>query len=227
MSTEQDKRLSTWAGSPLPDTIFKPPPGLDIAPMRQSIRQLDRALKEADRCRDLEGVFENLLASYEMTFIYYDYHYNWGGQDHQTKIEVKAKDSAPDLGIQKGAGFLTFVDCLTFAAQCFLSGEEGFGLPLDREIIETDIDTWLRREERPQGQHFHRVLLTKTKEGIILEAQRGYDHSPVLQVIGGSFMNNLQEFNSHILDEEVLRIAEDVDFMFVNGENPEDRKSVV
>jgi len=181
----------------------------EVARLRNAYPNLGRALSEAGKYKDLNEVFTRLLTDYEVVATYRDPRYNFGDTEHATKLYVKPKDNIPDLGIQKEAGFVTFTDCLTFAAQCYLSKEEGFGLPNERTMVVTNIDTWLRKG--------HRVRLYEDRDEkgkIILEAQRRFDHHPVLRVIGGNFVNCLLKLHSNILGEEVLRRAEDSKFMF-------------
>lgn len=184
----------------------------DVVDFFKDNPKVSSALERASTYQDLNGVFTDFLTYHEIIVKYWDPRYCHEDKEYATKLDIKPREGIPALEIQKGTGFLTFTDCLTFAAQSFLAGQKGFGLSSKREVIETDIDIWLKRG--------HRVRLSKDEEGkIILEAQREWDHHPVLRVIGNNFVNCLLAFHSNILKEEVLKRAEDSKFMYKQDSN--------
>ena len=209
MFQERDIALANWTRTPPTEIALTRPSGMndeDVAIQRRIYQKLDKALTNAEKYQDLNGIFTDFLDHHEV-IIHYDSGFDRSDTEHRTKLTIIPREDTSALEIQRDTGFATFIDCLTFAGQCFLAGQEGFGLPNDRMIVEIDIDTWLRKG--------HKVRLFKNgEEGIILEAQREWDNFPVLRVIGGDFVMNLQKFNSRILNEEVLRIAENDKFMF-------------
>lgn len=211
MSKELDNTFVNWTNTPPFKIALTRPEGMtdeDVADWRQIRKGLDKALINAEKYQDLNGIFTDLLGHYEVQTYYRDSGYDNSDTKHRTKLVITPIKDSPALGIEEDCGFVTFTDCLAFAGQCFLAGQEGFGIPKDGKIIETDIDVWLRRDE---PWHLFRgyLRLYKDEEGrIVSEAQRPFDNLPILKVIGGDFATNLLEFNSHILDEEVLRIED-------------------
>lgn len=210
MFQERDIALANWTRTPPTEIALTRPSGMndeDVAIHRRIYQKLDKALTNAEKYQDLNGVFTDFLDHHEVVIRYTDAGFDRSDTEHRTKLTIIPREDISALEIQGDTGFATFIDCLTFAGQCFLAGQEGFGLPNDRMIIKTDIDTWLRKG--------HKVRLFKDdEEGIILEAQREWDNFPVLRVIGDDFVMNLRKFNSLILSEEILKIAENSEFMF-------------